>query len=65
MEGEGGTADGNLGKAGEERGMRVGAIAQLGLRGYWPFSHRQQGRIDFNTINPSLSTGKDFLIHSL
>ena len=29
------------------------------------FSHHQQGRIDFNTVNPSLSTGKDFLIHSL
>ena len=28
-------------------------------------SHHQQGRIDFNTVNPSLSTGKDFLIHSL
>ena len=27
--------------------------------------HHQQGRIDFNTVNPSLSTGKDFLIHSL
>ena len=26
--------------------------------------HHQQGRIDFNTV-PSLSTGKDFLIHSL
>ena len=29
------------------------------------FFHHQQGRIDFNTGNPSLSTGKDFLIHSL
>ena len=29
------------------------------------FSHHYQGRIDFNTVNPSLSTGKDFLIHSL
>ena len=28
------------------------------------FSHHQ-GRIDFNTVNPSLPTGKDFLIHSL
>ena len=28
-------------------------------------SHHQQGRIDFNTVNPSLPTGKDFLIHSL
>ena len=27
--------------------------------------HHQQGRIDFTTVNPSLSTGKDFLIHSL
>ena len=27
------------------------------------FSHPQQGRIDFNTVNPSLSTGMDFLIH--
>ena len=28
-----------------------------------PFSHPQQGRIDFNTANPSLLTGMDFLIH--
>ena len=27
------------------------------------FSRPQQGRIDFNTVNPSLSTGMDFLIH--
>ena len=27
--------------------------------------HHQQGRIDFTTVNPSLSTGKDFRIHSL
>ena len=27
------------------------------------FSHPQQGRIDFNTVNPSLPTGMDFLIH--
>ena len=27
--------------------------------------HHQQGRIAFNTVNPSLSTGKDFLIHFL
>ena len=27
------------------------------------FSHPQQGRIDFNTVNPSLSRGMDFLIH--
>ena len=27
--------------------------------------HHQQGRIDFDTVNPFLSTGKDFLIHSL
>ena len=27
------------------------------------FSHPQQGRIDFNTVNPSLSTGMAFLIH--
>ena len=26
-------------------------------------SHPQQGRIDFNTVNPSLPTGMDFLIH--
>ena len=32
---------------------------------HFTFSHHQQGRIDFNTVNPSLSTGKDFLIHSL
>ena len=31
---------------------------------YLSFSHHWQGRIDFNTINPSLSTGLDFLIHS-
>ena len=30
-----------------------------------PFSHYQLGRIDINTVNPSLLTGKDFLIHSL
>ena len=29
------------------------------------FPHHQQGRIDFNTVNPSLSAGKDLLIHSL
>jgi hypothetical protein len=29
------------------------------------FSHHQQGRIDFNTVNPSLPMGKDLLIHSL
>ena len=29
------------------------------------FSHHQQGRIDFNTVNSSLSAGKDLLIHSL
>ena len=28
-----------------------------------PFSHPQQGRIDFKTVNPSLPTGMDFLIH--
>ena len=27
------------------------------------FSHPQKGRIDFNTVNPSLPTGMDFLIH--
>ena len=27
------------------------------------FSHPQQGGIDFNTVNPSLSRGMDFLIH--
>ena len=27
------------------------------------FSHPQQGRIDFITVNPSLPTGMDFLIH--
>ena len=27
-----------------------------------PFPHPQQGRIDFNTVNPSLLTGMDFLI---
>ena len=27
------------------------------------FSHPEQGRIDFNTVNPSLPTGMDFLIH--
>ena len=32
---------------------------------YCSICHHQQGRIDFNTVNPSLSTGKDFLIHSL
>ena len=29
------------------------------------FPHHQQGRIEFNTINPSLSAGKELLIHSL
>ena len=28
---------------------------------YFSFCHHQQGRIDFNTANPSLPTGKDFL----
>ena len=27
------------------------------------FSHHRQGRIDFNTVNPSLPGGMDFLIH--
>ena len=31
----------------------------------FPICHHKQGRIDFNTVNPSLSTGKDFPIHSL
>ena len=31
---------------------------------YFTFSHHQQDRIDFSIVNPSLSTGKDFLIHS-
>ena len=26
----------------------------------FPFSHHRQGRIDFNTVNPSLPTGMDF-----
>ena len=30
-----------------------------------PFSHHQKKRIVSNTFNPSLSTGKDLLIHSL
>ena len=30
---------------------------------HFSFSHHQQGRIDFSTVNPSLSTGMDFLIH--
>ena len=29
------------------------------------FSHHRQGRVDFNTVNPSLSTGKDFLIQPM
>jgi len=29
------------------------------------FPHHQQGRIDFNTVNLSLSAGKDLLMHSL
>ena len=31
----------------------------------WPLRHHSHGRIGFNTANPSLSAGKDFLIHSL
>ena len=27
------------------------------------FSHHRQGRIDFTTVNPSLPTGMDFVIH--
>ena len=29
------------------------------------FYHHLQGRIGFNTLNPSLSTGKDYPVHSL
>ena len=32
---------------------------------HFSFPHHQQGRIDFNTVNPSLSAGKDLLMHSL
>ena len=32
----------------------------LGLVLGCAISHHQQGRIDFNTVNPSLPTGKDF-----
>ena len=31
----------------------------------FPFYHHLQGRIGFNTVNPSLSTGKDYPVHSL
>ena len=53
-------------------GLSLTAAASLGMQVRQidlivdeSFSHHQQGRIDFNTVNPSLSTGKDFLIHSV
>ena len=32
---------------------------------YYAFYHHLQGRIGFNTVNLSLSTGKNYLVHSL
>ena len=32
---------------------------------HFPFYHHLQGRIGFNTVNTSLSTGKDYPVHSL
>ena len=31
---------------------------------YWPFYHHLVEKIGFNTVNPSLSTGKDYTVHS-
>ena len=39
------------------------SLLNLNQRRHFTFSHPQQGRIDFNTVNPSLPTGMDFLIH--
>ena len=55
----------------EEGGVNKTQVEQVSSSHAWiiqrqgAISHHQQGRIDFNTVNPSLSTGKDFLIHSL
>ena len=46
-------------------GLAIYNVRAFYLEQYCPICHHQQGRIDFNTVNPSLSTGKDFLIHSL
>ena len=32
---------------------------------YNPSSHHQQGRVNINIVNSTMSTGKDFLIHTL
>ena len=32
---------------------------------YYSFYHHLEGRIGFNTVNPFLSTGKDYPVHSL
>ena len=37
----------------------------VNMLGDGTFSHPRQGKIDFNTVNPSLSTGMDFLIHPM
>ena len=43
--------------------MQMQMQIQVSWNVLWTFSHPQQGRIDFNTFNPSLSRGMDFLIH--
>ena len=60
---------------GEARGKSRGSREILRAEGmdfpippsFWwstdTFSHHRQGRIDFNTVNPSLSRGMNFLIH--
>ena len=58
--------EGNLegrGKSGGRKGWISQYLPSFG--GARTISHHQQGRIDFNTVNPSLSTGKDFHIYSL
>ena len=55
----------NIPDAGEiYRGQSLREITRA-ERMDFPFSHNQQGRIDFNTVNPSLPTRKDFPIHAL
>ena len=47
--------------------MFVGNAKQNGATDYdeeVTFYHHLEGRIGFNTVNPSLYTGKDYPVHS-
>ena len=43
--------------------LQVSKYFLLYILQYLSFSHPQQGRIDFNTVHPSLPSEMDFLIH--